>query len=151
MLTNRRKIVLLTVLCLVLSLALMAAPKGLAAGGRNFTVNLTGAAELPGPGDPDGSGQAHLTLNHTTGEVCWEIRVKRITLPATAAHIHVGSADVAGPVVVHLSPPDESRQSSGCTTADTALVKAIISNPSAYYVNVHNADFPAGAVRGQLP
>jgi hypothetical protein len=35
-------------------------------------------------------------------------------------------------------------------SVDPGLIKAIRQNPSAYYVNVHNADFPAGAVRGQL-
>jgi hypothetical protein len=35
-------------------------------------------------------------------------------------------------------------------TADRELLKAIASDPEDYYVNVHNADYPAGAVRGQL-
>jgi hypothetical protein len=29
-------------------------------------------------------------------------------------------------------------------------VKDILTNPAAYYVNVHTSDYPAGAVRGQL-
>ncbi len=35
-------------------------------------------------------------------------------------------------------------------TADRDLIVAILTNPSAYYFNVHNATFPAGALRGQL-
>lgn len=118
------------------------------AGGRPLSATLTGAAEVP-PGDPNGSGTAHLTLNQGQGEVCFEIEVTDIT-PATAAHIHAAPAGVAGPVVVPLAPPDATGVSSGCVDADKALIKAIRQHPEAYYVNVHNALFPAGAVRGQL-
>jgi hypothetical protein len=117
-------------------------------GGRPLATTLTGAAEIPGPGDPDGSGTASIRLNPGQGEVCFELTVSGMA-PATAAHIHVGPAGVAGPVVVGLAPPT-SGTSSGCVSADPALIKAIIQNPEQYYVNVHNADFPAGAVRGQL-
>lgn len=118
------------------------------AGGRALSTTLTGAAESPGPGDPDGSGQATLTLNPGQGEICYELSVTGIA-PATAAHIHVGPPGQAGPVVVPLVPPT-SGASSGCATADRDLIKAIMKNPELYYVNVHNAQFPAGAVRGQL-
>lgn len=117
-------------------------------GGRPFSTTLTGAAEVPGPGDPDGSGTASLRLNPGQGEVCYELDVSGIA-PARAAHIHAGTADVAGPVVVNFSPPT-SGSSSGCATADRALILSIIQHPEQYYVNVHNADFPAGALRGQL-
>ena len=116
--------------------------------GRPLSATLTGAAEVPGPGDPDGSGAASITLNGGQGSVCFELIVSDIA-PATAAHIHVAPAGVAGPVVVPLAPPT-SGTSSGCVSADTDLIKAIKKNPAGYYVNVHNADFPAGAVRGQL-
>lgn len=119
-------------------------------GGRPLTAPLTGAAEAPGPGDPDGAGSAVITLNQGQGEVCWEISVSGITLPATAAHIHAAPAGIPGPVVVPLSAPDASGFSSGCTSAHPGLIKAIRHDPAAYYVNVHNAEFPAGAVRGQL-
>lgn len=117
-------------------------------GGRPFSTTLTGAAEAPGPGDPDGSGTAKVTLNHGQGRVCFELTVSNIA-PATAAHIHEAAIGVAGPVVVGLSPPT-SGSSTGCVDASRELIKDIIQNPGDYYVNVHNADFPAGAVRGQL-
>lgn len=114
------------------------------AGGRPFTTDLTGAAEVPGPGDPDGSGTAMLTINPGQGEVCWTIDVEGVD-PIIAAHIHVGDADEAGPPVVPLMP-----YTGGCTDVDRDLARAILQDPDAYYVNVHNAMYPAGALRGQL-
>jgi hypothetical protein len=120
-------------------------------GGRPFTIALTGAAEVPGPGDPDGSGTALLRLNPGLGQVCFELSVSDITLPATGAHIHVGTATEAGPVVVGLIPPDAGGTSSGCVSADADLIKAILQNPENYYVNVHTVPlYAAGAIRGQL-
>jgi hypothetical protein len=141
--------VLQIVLVIVLSLALI----GAASGFRVLKTNLTGAAEVPGPGDPDGSGIARVRLfpnDSSTSMVCFGIKVEDIMLPAVAAHIHVGAPDVAGPIVIGLTPPDASGQSEGCVTADKALADAIYNDPGAYYINVHTVDFPAGAVRGQL-
>ena len=120
-------------------------------GGRRFTITLTGAAEVPGPGDPDGSGTAVLWLNPGQEEVCWEIQVSAITLPASGAHIHVGTASEFGAILVHLSRPDASGFSSGCTTVDRDVIKAIIQSPENYYVNAHTQPlYGAGAIRGQL-
>jgi hypothetical protein len=120
-------------------------------GGRKFTTTMTGAAEIPGPGDPDGSGTARITLNYGQSQVCWEITVEDILLPAIGAHIHlINPATGFGGVVVPLTPPDASGFSSGCTSADRELIKDIIQNPEKYYVNVHTTDFTAGAIRGDL-
>ncbi len=40
--------------------------------------------------------------------------------------------------------------SEGCVKVDRALALEILKRPADYYVNVHNAEFPGGAVRGQL-
>ncbi len=117
-------------------------------GGRTFSTTMTGAAEVPGPGDPDGSGTATLRLNPGQEEICYELTVSGVA-PIRAAHIHVGTANVAGPVVVPLTPPTDN-SFSGCVTADRDLILAIIQTPEQYYVNVHNAEYPAGALRGQL-
>ena len=116
-------------------------------GGRPFITTMTGAEEAPGPGDPDGSGIAFITLNQGQSMVCYELTVENI-VPATAAHIHRAAAGSPGPVVVPLSPP-VSGFSSGCVV-DPELIKEIRQTPSEFYVNVHNADYPAGALRGQL-
>lgn len=117
-------------------------------GGTRFTATLTGAAEVPGPGDPDGRGTATIRINPGKSQLCFEIRVSNIA-PATAAHVHIGSRTVAGPVSAGLAAPT-SGTSSGCVTISRQLADAIRKNPQNYYVNVHNAAYPGGAVRGQL-
>jgi hypothetical protein len=112
----------------------------------SFT-RLTGAAEVPGPGDPDGRAFALVRWNTDNGIICYNLLVRRIA-PATAAHIHVGDESTAGPVVQALEAPTDG-YSSGCVDND-ALAAALDANPGNYYVNVHNADYPAGAIRGQL-
>jgi hypothetical protein len=126
-------------------LALLALPgAALAKGGAPLVAYLIGANEVPNPGDPDGTGFARVTLNPGQGEVCWEISYANID-PATAAHIHIGAAGVPGGVVVPLNPNEP-----GCVSASQELIKDIIQNPENYYVNVHNVEFPGGAIRGQL-
>lgn len=117
-------------------------------GGRPITVQMTGAAERPNPGDPDGAGTATFRINPGQGEVCYTLTVRNIEA-ATAAHIHRAPPTSAGPIVVPLSPPTNG-SSSGCAPVSRALAKELIQTPQAFYVNVHNTPFPGGAVRGQL-
>ena len=117
-------------------------------GGRQLATTLSGEEEVPGPGDPDGGGFATVTVNPGQGVLCYELSVSGIA-PATAAHIHEAPPGEAGPVVVPLQPPTGG-SSSGCVEVGRALAKDILKNPSDYYVNVHNAEYPAGALRGQL-
>jgi hypothetical protein len=138
----------LFVAAMALTIVGLAAAQEKEQGGRRLTATLTGAAEVPGPGDPDGGGTAVITLNQGQNEVCFELTVTNIAA-ATLAHIHSGGPTVAGPVVVTLTPPAEG-SSKGCVSAGADLIKNIRQNPGNFYVNVHNADFPDGAVRGQL-
>jgi CHRD domain len=121
--------------------------------GRPFSTTLTGAAEVPGPGDPDASGTAFISLNQGLGEVCFELSWAGIDGTVTAAHIHVGAATVAGGVVVPLFAGSfaGTDSASGCVSnVSVELIKAIRQEPENYYVNIHSDVFPAGAVRGQL-
>jgi hypothetical protein len=111
--------------------------------------SLNGLQEVPGPGDPDGSGTAVVRVNPAGRELCWTLNV-RGTEPATAAHIHRGSAGVAGPPVATLTTPGADGRSDGCVAVDQPLGAEIANRPFDFYVNVHTAGFPAGAVRGQL-
>jgi hypothetical protein len=147
---RRRVLFLAATLGMVAMLAVGAPAYG---EGRPFSTTLTGAAEVPGPGDADASGTASITLNQGQGEVCFDLSWAGIDGTVFAAHIHVGPATVAGPVVVPLFTDvalSGTDSASGCVSASEELIKAIRQDPENYYVNVHSSVFPAGAVRGQL-
>jgi hypothetical protein len=109
------------------------------------------SAHLGGAGSPDTDGAGHATFKIDTAknEVCYDVMVEKIGA-ATAAHVHKGAAGASGPPVVPMTKPDAAGKSSGCATVGADVVKDILANPAGYYVNVHNAEFPGGAIRGQL-
>jgi len=133
----------------IIALTLLIGPYGMAAQDvGKATAKLTGEAEVPGPGDIKGSGTVQVTVNPDKGEVCYELSVANIQ-EATAAHIHEGATGKEGPVKVALEAP-KTGSAKGCAKADVAVIQAMLKDPAGYYVNVHNAAFPKGAVRGQL-
>lgn len=116
--------------------------------GRPLKAELNGENEV-GDGDPDGTGEAAVTLNLGQGKVCYELSVENIA-EATAAHIHNAPAGQNGSVVIPLDAPS-SGSSKGCVEdVSKEVIQGILKDPADYYVNVHNADFPEGAIRGQL-
>lgn len=118
-----------------------------AAAGTTLTTDLVGSEERPGPGDPDGTGFIELTLNQGKGEICFELTLSGIDA-ATAGHIHKAPAGQFGDVFVPLFGSEGP--AAKCVEATRAQIKEIRKNPSAFYVNVHTAAYPGGAVRGQL-
>ncbi len=132
----------------MLAALVLALPANAAQPFATLEATLAGEQEVPGPGDPDGSG--HGVVNVYRASVCYGLEVEVTNIePATAAHIHVGFRDEAGPVVVTLNPPTDG-SSGGCVDIPRALSRGLREHPARYYVNVHNEEFPAGAIRGQL-
>jgi hypothetical protein len=127
--------------------ACLALSAGAQASVFQFVVPMSGAQEFPGPGDLDGFGTATLLIDDGTAppSITWDISLSLIDLPLTGAHIHQAPAGVAGSVVVNFSG-----QPSGSGLQDADLSN-VLANPTGFYVNVHNAVFPGGAIRGQLP
>ena len=103
-----------------------------------YGVKMTGAAETP-----------VVTLSTKTGKVCWTFTSLSGVSTPTAAHIHLGAAGTSGNVVLPLST-GATFLTKGCVHASDALISAIAASPHGYYVNIHNAKYPGGAVRAQL-
>jgi CHRD domain len=121
----------------------------MAAGGgttSTATVHLTGSQEPKG--SPTGSGVFRFQLALKRDLLCFSLTWSNIDTP-TAAHIHEAPKGQEGNIVVVLfgSPPVGH---SGCRQVPTSLLISIGQHPSEYYVNVHTAKYPSGAIRAQL-
>ncbi len=141
-------------------------PIGIAGAGHTNTVlvaNLQGENEVPpgGPngtvvGDPDGRGKVMVFgIDGDPTTLCYVLTVEGIGA-ATGAHIHEGGRRENGPIVANLAAPGDGTAADCLTEGETGKfptgesVQEILANPGDYYVNVHNTEFPGGAIRGQL-
>jgi len=113
-----------------------------------YTAELTGANEVH-QGDPDGSGSADISIADELTRVCWDLNDLSGLGPITGAHIHRGSAGEDGPVVLALAQASEGGWR-GCSNDTEWVQTAFDEGLSNYYVNVHTAEYPKGAIRGQL-
>ncbi|HEV8268893.1 MAG TPA: CHRD domain-containing protein [Thermoanaerobaculia bacterium] len=126
-------------------LVLLLSPLGAAA--QTFVTTMTPSAEAP-PVVNNGSGVAAVTVRGTS--VTFSIYVTGISTP-TLAHIHKAPAGTSGSVVIDfMKPVFTNGYATGTVTAAQEVVSDLLANPSSYYVNVHTAEFPSGALRGQL-
>lgn len=160
---------------LVAAIALLALPQLASAGHTNavLTTQLDGRHEVAPDarnkkivGDKNGRGEAYVFgIDGDPATLCYVLLVEKIQLvPVTegmAAHIHFGSPGENGPVVAALAGPFDGN-AADCLTegeagkfpldpeAGSGIVQDILNHPGDYYINVHNPEYPAGAIRGQL-
>jgi hypothetical protein len=141
----------LTIIGSMVSFALFWLPSQGSAETTTFQITMSGGQEVPGPGDADGQASGTLTIDDATGEISWSFTYSNIAEPA-AMHIHTGAAGEGGGVLVPLNVDTSGGAGTliGSTTAEADSISAILASPSDYYVNIHNADFRPGAIRGQL-
>lgn len=113
-----------------------------------YRAHLMGSNEV-GPGDPDGMADAEISISDAFDQVCWEVKNVRNIGAVTAAHIHYGRAGTNGPPVFTLTTSNEGRLQ-GCSHGREWTENRLQGNPQDFYVNLHTADYPNGAIRGQL-
>lgn len=111
-----------------------------------LAATLTGTNE-PAGGAKAGGGGFTVETDPETNDFCYKLWVDKSIKP-TMAHVHSGEAGSNGPVVVALEVTGEKDDM--CIAVDKDKLQPLVDKPEAFYVNVHTADFPSGAIRGQL-
>lgn len=124
---------------------------GSAAAQNNLAYVGTGlfGENVPGKGaGEEASGDFSAELDLGRGRMCYLLEVDGLG-EVTGAHIHEGGKGNTGAPVVtlQLAGPDGDDI---CVDVDKELLANMARNKARYYVNVHTAAFPDGAIRGQL-
>ncbi|MGW7051896.1 CHRD domain-containing protein [Streptomyces sp. NPDC054887] len=145
---------------------------GAESGASYFVAALNGANEVPvtgGPAAGDKDGVALEFVKIKGGTVSFAVKWRGTGRP-TALHIHQGARGVNGGMKIDLTEQlgvregrgvgqgraeaarhGEWRTATGAVkVADAALLTAFETAPTGFYANLHTAEFPGGAVRGQF-
>ncbi|MGX1883599.1 CHRD domain-containing protein [Streptomyces sp. NPDC055287] len=145
-------------------------------GASYLVASLNGSNEVPvqgGPaaGDKDGAALEFVKVEGST--VSFAVKWRGTGKP-TALHLHQGPKGVNGGVKIDFTRQlgkgegkamgegkakgegegggkSRARTATGSVeVADAAVLKALTSDPTSFYANLHTAEFPGGAVRGQF-
>ncbi|WP_235997762.1 CHRD domain-containing protein [Nocardiopsis coralli] len=130
--------------------------------------------DQPVPGEEGAWGTFDFRINSDEEVICYDIEFEGVTPPyespaRTATHIHEASADAFGPPRLAFPDPEDDGdgvlRSSGCMqgpfttgveddegndTGEGFTLAQIEEDPESFYADTHTADFPDGAIRGQL-
>jgi hypothetical protein len=126
---------------------------------------LLGGNEVSAGGDANAGDQnafgSATVIFRGTDTLCWGILVTALDTP-TFVSIIQGKAGGNGTSLVSIDPPRDAAgaitgnpgTSRGCITDPdptwAALIRAIKTNPSLFYITVRSVAFPNGGLRGQL-
>jgi hypothetical protein len=135
----------------------MLAASSASASTYSWGVSLSGndviASHLPA--NPNASGTASITGDTSTNQLCATVSWSGVASPVVAAHIHEGQRGVPeNPgFTINLFGPDlfgAPNPVSGCTIVPGPVMTEMRRFPQYFDVVVHNQQYPAGAIRGQL-
>ena len=112
-----------------------------------FVGQLSGSNEVP-PTPVAGTGSIEAVLNKDTNVLTWKVTYSGLNGPVTGAHLHGpaaanANAGVIVPFTGELLSPIEGKAT--LTPAQAADLLA-----GKWYVNLHTAANPGGAIRAQL-
>lgn len=114
---------------------------------------VTLRATLSGPevsGDPDGRGEATITVNSETNQIEMQINYSNIAAP-TAVHIRDGATGLDGGIAAtfFIDSAGQGRLVATGSARPDHLAR-IVSSPEQYYLVIFNDEHVVGALRGQL-
>ncbi|MFF7931096.1 CHRD domain-containing protein [Streptomyces sp. NPDC007940] len=125
-------------------------------GGTLLAASLRGANEVPVAGGPavgDKDGAALEFIKVKGDKVSVAVKWAGVARP-TALHIHQGARGVNGGIKVDFTGLLKNSRNHTVTgtvkVEDKALLGRLKADPNSFYANLHTAQFPGGAVRGQL-
>jgi hypothetical protein len=138
---------------------------------ERFSATLTGAAERPNPVTTTATGEFKVEVRDTgtvagkrdtVAIVRYQLTTQNIS-NTTQAHIHAGTVDVAGPIMVFLyGGPTITGSFSGVLAQAEITRRSRFTAPFTFdsvmtrmrngtaYANVHTSQNPAGEIRGQI-
>ena len=116
---------------------------------KSLGATLFGENEIghEGAGD-DAGGDFDGEIDMEQGTLCYYLEVYGLD-EVTASHLYKGGKGVNGEPVLALEVLGEDGDEV-CAQVEPELLRDIMRNEFNYYVNVHTAALPAGAIRGQL-
>jgi hypothetical protein len=152
-----------TLLGLAASAALVTMPATASAQVITLRAQLHGGNENPAVVS-GAHGNATVVIDRAAGTIQYTVNIYNLPTGVVASHIHVGSAQVNGPVILDfrvVSGTSNDFQLSGTLTAAelranaqfgiNSFEDAIFAIASGVtYVNVHSQANPGGEIRGQL-
>ena len=120
------------------------------ASAQTFAALLRGVNERPTPNGSTAIGYVTATFNPATNELSVIGEFRNLTTAASAAHVHRGNRNIAGPVVQGITFTAATSGSLGPTTMTLSAADRDSLFNDRLYINVHNSTYPGGEIRGTL-
>lgn len=98
-------------------------------------------------GDPIGSGVAIVSINAATNQLCWTISSLTNVPSPTEVRLFQNFTGASGRNGFRLG---HGYKPSGCIPIEPPVLGKMELKPQIFFVNVHSARYPGGAVRGPL-
>jgi hypothetical protein len=110
---------------------------------------LSGTSEVPSNAST-ATGSVTGTFNPGTNQLSLNITFSGLAASASASHIHQAAVGTNGAVQIAFTGVPAATSGSFTYTGTLTAAQATSLSAGLFYVNIHNASFPGGEIRGQL-